>query len=380
MVFVSAAQAAGSTIPAPLAALVQGVVNSMFWTPWKIATVVLLTLGVAGSGMGLLTHYSLAGPQGDQQGNPPAGIIKVTQGAKVPDKLLPIPPDKPRPEKLPTDKVPDKASPPPPGKPEPVKPPVQGISPGDWPTLEALPTTPNKRLLAWRDRLTKPFNFPGFDDPKMTLQEALDLLAEHFGVHFEVNDEFFAMENVMEVESTPICDGKPFPKISTSLATVLRIILRRVSEKKGSEAGFILRPDHVEITTSKALRTELGIPQKRPLLPLIWDAFNDTPINEALERLEELSGFNVMIDPRVKEKVEEMKTSARLNNVPADTAISLLANMAGLETVRKDNVFYITSRENALQLQKDRARLNGDKIPEKVKKPTKKPAPPDFPK
>ena len=51
---------------------------------------------------------------------------------------------------------------------------------------------------------------------------------------------------------------------------------------------------------------------------------------------------------------------AQLNNVPTDTAVRLLANMAGLSVARLDNVLYVTTRENAAAAQADQERLNAD--------------------
>ena len=46
--------------------------------------------------------------------------------------------------------------------------------------------------------------------------------------------------------------------------------------------------------------------------------------------------------------------TARLANVPVDTALRVLADMAGLKVVRMENVFYITSAENAEKLEKEK--------------------------
>jgi hypothetical protein len=137
----------------------------------------------------------------------------------------------------------------------------------------------------------------------------------------------------------------------TSLASVLRLILAQIPSESG--AVYVLRPYSVgltvEITTAAAVRQELGIPENRPLLPLVWDALENMPISEALERVADFSGFSVVIDPRVAD-MTKAKADALLNNVPTDTAVRLLADMAGLGVVRLDNVFYVTSRENARAL------------------------------
>lgn len=122
---------------------------------------------------------------------------------------------------------------------------------------------------------------------------------------------------------------------------------------------YIIRNDRIEITTQAAVRAELGIPANRPMLPLVWDTLENIPISEALRHLADQSGYNVVSDPRVADKIKTPVT-AELNNVPVDTAVRLLANMVGLVVVRLENVFYVTTAENAKHLREERAKINDD--------------------
>lgn len=80
-----------------------------------------------------------------------------------------------------------------------------------------------------------------------------------------------------------------------------------------------------------------------------------------LPRLAEMSDYNVVGDPRAKDKLQT-EITAQLNNVPIDSAVRLLANMAGLTVVRLDNVFYVTTEENAKHLREERARFNAEEM------------------
>jgi type II secretory pathway component HofQ len=82
------------------------------------------------------------------------------------------------------------------------------------------------------------------------------------------------------------------------------------------------------------------------LLPLVAQQFRKVPLEKALDDLADLSGFNIVLDARAEEK-GSTKVTARLTNVPIDTAVRVLADMAGLAVVRLDNVFYVTTPENA---------------------------------
>jgi hypothetical protein len=129
---------------------------------------------------------------------------------------------------------------------------------------------------------------------------------------------------------------------------------------------YILRPDSVEITTTAALLFELGIARSSspgapegffsPLeIPLVWDVFEETPISKALMRVTEQTSFSVIVDSSVKDKVK-LSVTAQFNNVPVDTAVRLLANMADLSMVKLDNVFYLTTPEKAKRLREEHLR------------------------
>jgi hypothetical protein len=60
----------------------------------------------------------------------------------------------------------------------------------------------------------------------------------------------------------------------------------------------------------------------------------------------------VLVDPRPAEKIKTGVT-AKLKNVPLDSAVQLLADMADLKAVLQDNVLYVTSKENAKDLEAD---------------------------
>jgi hypothetical protein len=208
----------------------------------------------------------------------------------------------------------------------------------------------------WNQMLTSPHDFHGFDDPETKWEDAFRYLERRLNIRILIDEKSFAAEG-LEVRTNPI--GREIPKLRASFGTVLRTILARIPVESG--AVFALRPNGIEITTTAALRAELGMPAHRSLLPLVWDAFDNTPVDEALGRVSQFTGFSVVIDPRAAEQVRKTKTNAELNNVPADTAVRLLANMAGQSVVRMDNVFYVTTRENAVALRAEQEQVNTDK-------------------
>jgi RNA polymerase sigma factor (sigma-70 family) len=323
-----AAGTTSSAVSASLAALVEGVVRSMFLGKIKVAVIVLVTFGLLGSGAGFVAHRTSAGQPGDKPA--PATDRPLTVAQKTKEKT-----DREKPRE-------DAPAPKPKADEAAADAGVDAVT----------------RLKSWREQLTKPLNFDGIDDPRITLQDALDKLGDRFHINFEINEGAFGLDNLKDVGRTPIAEGKPIPPMrNTTLATLLRIILARVPSPSG--AVYILRPDSVEITTTAALYPELGIarniPGALPVIPLVWDVFDEAPISKALMRVTEQTSFSVIVDSSVKERVK-VNVTAQFNNVPVDTAVRLLANMAELSMVKLDNVFYLTTPEKAKRLREEHLR------------------------
>jgi hypothetical protein len=198
-------------------------------------------------------------------------------------------------------------------------------------------------------RLTSRVSFPALENPT-TLQDALDALADRFGLTFEVNEAAFKAEMVEDVRSAAVAD-RPFPKMTNvRLDTVLRKILARVPAASG--ATYLLRADGIEITTGARLAQEVwGRDYNGPFLPLANATFEKRPLEDALKELAEAADFSILVDAKAAEKARTPVT-ARLANVPLDTGVRLLANMADLQSFLVDNVLYVTTKEGAAALAK----------------------------
>jgi RNA polymerase sigma factor (sigma-70 family) len=289
--------AAGSAGAGPAVSLASGVLHSMFLTKVKMTVAALVALCVVGSGAGLLGRKADAG-------GPPAA--------------------QPAPAKAVADKP-----------------------PADPSKAEAAAAPASSRGMELQKALAAPAPFKGMDDPKTTLIEALDLLAKGCNVTFDVNEKAFLAEQLNDVLRTPVAET-PIPEMRTSLQHILKKVLARVPSPSG--ATFVIRKDHIEITTTQAIRTELGIAEDRPLLPLVYEEFEDKALPAALKALASASGMSVVLDGQAAPD-KGVKVTADFHNVPVDTAVRVLADMAELGMVRLDNVLYVTTREKAKQLQ-----------------------------
>jgi hypothetical protein len=217
---------------------------------------------------------------------------------------------------------------------------------------EAVPT--ESALIA---RLARRIDFGGADE-KTTLGEALDALAKTSGLVFDVNDAAFRDEMLDDVLARPI-DNRPLPKMKNVTAErALRSILARFPSSSG--ATFMVRREAVEITTRAAQAAEVWPKNyEGPHLPLVNIAFDRKPLGDALRDLAALSGMNVVLDVRAADRAR-VAVTARLLNTPLDTAVRLLADMAELKPYAVDNLFFVTTRENADRLTRDHPKLTPD--------------------
>jgi hypothetical protein len=189
--------------------------------------------------------------------------------------------------------------------------------------------------------------FEEINDPKTTLAKVLDDLSREMDVAIEVNEPAFREQDgggIPDVLSTPIAE-KPLPAMyNTTRERVLRKILSRIPAISG--ATYIVRHDRIEITTIKFAILEVYTARIRGL-PLAHGDFDHTPLEDALQALENNTDFNIVLDPRVGAKARTPVT-ARIRNVPLDSAVKILADTAGLKPVFVDNVLYVTTKANAL--------------------------------
>jgi hypothetical protein len=201
-----------------------------------------------------------------------------------------------------------------------------------------------------REFLNKPIQFEGNDDPKMTFSEMLDLMGKRYNLSFDINEQAFKDANITEVAKTYTQPDNPIPQMHTKVATVLKKVLARVSPS----ATYFIRDNTIEITTVKALRKEFYRNHPAgPLPPLVSGTFDKQPLESVLKELALTSNSNVVLDVRAAKEAATQVT-ADLTNVPLDTAVGMLADMAGLKLVPRDNVLYVTSKENACALMKER--------------------------
>jgi hypothetical protein len=216
----------------------------------------------------------------------------------------------------------------------------------------------DKRPPSMIQKLNHRENYPGLEDQRATLNDALAQLAKLYGVSFEINDTAFKMDGVMETGRTEVTQPTPIPPMkNVRLDRVLRTILRRIPAPSG--ATYYVRGDHIQITTGTFQSQAIWGSYGGPHLPLVNIVLDKTPLDDAVRELSDLTDFNIVVDTRAGERAKT-PVSARFLNTPLDTALRLLTDMSDLRAVHIDNVLYVTTKENATALE---ARLEKEKTP-----------------
>jgi type II secretory pathway component GspD/PulD (secretin) len=205
----------------------------------------------------------------------------------------------------------------------------------------------NQRLSYGKDLQTTP------------LSEVLQDLAKQYKIPFVINKA--AIENSGALNESK-AERLSATKIDgLTLGKFLTIYLRSLVVE---DVTFLVRDDHIEITSRQAAQQESGLleaielasknddpsevirARNRLNLPLVCVAVDSKPLGTVLTELSRAYGLNVVIDTNVQVPLKTPLTE-RLLNVPADTALELLAGQAGLSVVRKGNTFRVTTGPGA---------------------------------
>jgi hypothetical protein len=190
--------------------------------------------------------------------------------------------------------------------------------------------------------LEKPIEAKPFQT-NLTLKEALVTFHALFakeGVNlpFLVDTEAFKEENP---EAPDIHDTQvklpPFPERMPA-GQLLHKMLSRIPTNNGT---YVVRSGVIEITTVD--RASLD----RLLHQSISVNFKDRTLAQVYEDLFDLTGVSIIIDPRVKHKLDVKINANFPRALSLKTVLRLLTNMADLSVLTVDEVLYVTSRDNA---------------------------------
>lgn len=186
------------------------------------------------------------------------------------------------------------------------------------------------------------------------LSEVLADLSKRYAITFVINPDAFPDGGVMsgEAKATRL---PPARLDGMTLGSFLSVYLRGLS---APDVTYLVRDDRVEITSRTAARKEAGLDEAvaeakgsndpaevarakaRLNLPLVCVAADNKPLGDVLTEMARVYGLNIVLDRAARDAAKTPLT-VQLLNVPADTALQLLAGQAGMEVVRKGNTFTV---------------------------------------
>jgi len=133
---------------------------------------------------------------------------------------------------------------------------------------------------------------------------------------------------------------------------VVTVNLKQVKLKDGLKAA--LAPLNLSYGLTRdglIISSEEGViaRQMRQLVSLNCDG---TDFSTAIDQLASETGTNLVVDPRLGSKAKKPVT-LKLEGIPLETAVRLLAELADLQAVRMNNVLFVTTPERAKILRED---------------------------
>ena len=199
-----------------------------------------------------------------------------------------------------------------------------------------------------QEKLNKPVTLDKGIDRNAPLKDALEFLSDRLDVTILVDEAAFKLESIDNVEDLPV----HLPRMSNvHLQTVLQLLSDQVN------GTYLIKPDGIEITTRARTRPEDWI-TNRSLPPLVTLNCEHQLLEPTFKKLQFMTGISVILDARValqQRQDGQSDLNVMFNNVPLDTAVRLLADMNGLGVVAIDSVLYVTSKNNADELQQEQA-------------------------
>ena len=172
---------------------------------------------------------------------------------------------------------------------------------------------------------------------KQPLNLALDMLHAKSNVNF-VLDGLTIQQQLgftPDMPPTPVDVDLKDVKVRTALRTIL------------APYGLSYAPigDTVVVTTE-------DVAMVRQMRQRVNVDLNRVELARALRQLARDTAANVIVDTRA-EKDAQAQVTMQLEDVPLETAVRLLSEMAGLKPVRVGNVLFVTKKEIANELRND---------------------------
>jgi hypothetical protein len=209
------------------------------------------------------------------------------------------------------------------------------------PAAPAPSGAPDKKAETPAEKINKALDQTGdFTLEGTPLPEALEKLAEQAKVNIVVDR--FTLLNQLGIDLVNMPGN--LPPVNLKLTGVkTRTALRSVLSQYN--LSYAVVGDMVLVTTED-MATHRQLKQRVSL------DLDKVPAATALKQLARDTGTNVLLDARVGKEAQAPVT-LQVDDVPLDTSVKLVAEMAGLKTVRIGNVLFVTTKAIAQEMRQD---------------------------
>jgi hypothetical protein len=165
-----------------------------------------------------------------------------------------------------------------------------------------------------------------------TLDAAINQLHDTHKINFVLDRTAVATMGIDPMNGNPVSLDLTNVKLRTALRSLLAPL----------HLTYAIIGDTVVITTEEAAVS-------RQLRQRVSIDLDRTALAPALKQLARETATNLLVDPRVGKEAETPIT-LQIDDVPLETAVRLMAEMAGLKPARLGNVLLVTSKANAAEL------------------------------
>jgi hypothetical protein len=202
----------------------------------------------------------------------------------------------------------------------------------------AAPSAPDKdKAASPAEKIRQALNAPvTVKVEKQSLTAAIDVLKAKGKINFSIDT--FSIQQLgwlPDQPPTPVDVDLKDVKLKSALRTIL----------DPYNLSYAVVGDTVVVTTEP-------MAVARQMKQRVNVEFEKVEFATALKQLSRDTGANLLLDSRI-EKEAKNAVSLELDDVPLETAVRLLSEMAGLKPVRIGNVLFITEKKNAAELRND---------------------------
>jgi len=205
----------------------------------------------------------------------------------------------------------------------------------DYAWTAPVPSDPAQKTLTSAEKIRKDLDqVVSVEIVEQPLPLAIEYLRDKTKINF-VLDRLTMNQMGIDADQTPVTVRLKDVKVRTALRAVL----------SSHNLSFAILGDTVlissdEVAMARQMRQRVSIDLKQ------------VEFAKALRQVAQETATNLVVDARIAKDAQQLIT-LQLEDVPLETAVRLMSEMAGLKPVRVGNVLFVSTKANAAELRQD---------------------------